>query len=171
MNSVQLVKAAKDLASRGYGESAASVLNTGKRLAEIQEKISADDFRVFRDQVAWHPKVFSKVLTIGRDKRLDGHIKDLPDSYSAIYAFSLLTDPEFTAAVKEGILNSTASVRFISDWTKTHRLHGNAVVDEISIVLTTKKSLGEEKTEEEQIGVEDTRKLMQWIVRLAYQIG
>ena len=100
MNSVQLVKAAKDLASRGYGESAASVLNTGKRLAEIQEKISADDFRVFRDQVAWHPKVFSKVLTIGKDSRLTKYCKDLPDSYSAIYAISLLTDEDFAASFR-----------------------------------------------------------------------
>ena len=148
MKPTELRQAEIDLASSGYGEDAASVVATGRKLAEIQDKASPSDFRIFRDQVGWHPKVFSKVLTIGRDKRLDGHIKDLPDSYSAIYAFSLLTDPEFTAAVKEGILNSTASVRFISDWTKTHRLHGNAVVDEISIVLTTKKSLGEEKTEE-----------------------
>jgi len=148
MNSVQLVKAAKDLASRGYGESAASVLNTGKRLAEIQEKISADDFRVFRDQVAWHPKVFSKVLTIGKDSRLTKYCKDLPDSYSAIYALALLTDEDFAAAVKEGVVSSTASVRFITDWSKTRQLHGNAVVDEIPIVLTARKSLGEAKTAE-----------------------
>jgi len=148
MNARDLTKAAKDLASRGYGESAASVLNTGKRLAAIQDKTSPDDFRVFRSEVSWHPKVFSKVLTIGKDSRLERHLKDLPDSYSAIYALSLLSDEDFAAAVKEGIVSSTASVRFITDWSKTRQLHGNAVVDEIPIVLTARKSLGEEKTAE-----------------------
>ena len=144
----ELTDAVIDLASGGYGESAAAVVATGKRLADIQAKTNPSDFRVFRDEVSWHPKVFSKVLTIGKDKRLETHIKDLPDSYSAIYAFALLNDEEFAVAVNEGILNPSASVRFINDWAKTHRLHGNAVVDEISLVMTAKKSLGEEKTKE-----------------------
>ena len=39
-------------------------------------------------------------------------------------------------------------MRFITDWSKKRQLHGNAVVDEIPIVLTARKSLGEEKNAE-----------------------
>ena len=37
-------------------------------------------------------------------------------------------------------------MRFITAWSKKRQLHGSAVVDKIPIVLTAKKSLGEEKT-------------------------
>ena len=61
-------------------------------------------------------------------------------SNRSIYVLTLLTDEDFTVAVKEVVVNSTASVRFITYQSKTRKLHGNAVDDEIPIVLIARES-------------------------------
>ena len=63
-------------------------------------------------------------------------------------ALSVPDAPEassFAWVVPRGIFNPCASVRFIGDWVKARRLHGNAVVEEISLTLTVRRS----KTAEE----------------------
>ena len=93
---------ALSLASSGDGDDAAWVLATGQTLLDVQEKGSQQGFRGFRDAVGWHPKIFSKLLTIGKDARLFAHVSDLPTSYTAIYALASLNDEEFAAAAEEG---------------------------------------------------------------------
>ena len=136
---------ASSLASAGYGDDAASVLATCQTLLDVQEQASQQEFRDFRDAVGWHPKIFSKLLTIGKDERLFDYATDLPASYTAIYALASLSDEEFAAAGEEGVISTSSSVRFINDWVKARRLHGNAVVEEIALTLTVRRS----KTAEE----------------------
>ena len=93
---------ASSLASAGYGDDAASVLATCQTLLDVQDQASQQEFRDFRDAVGWHPKIFSKLLTIGKDERLFDYATDLPASYTAIYALASLNDEEFAAAAEEG---------------------------------------------------------------------
>ena len=109
---------ASSLASAGYGDDAASVLATCQTLLDVQEQASQQEFRDFRDAVGWHPKIFSKLLTIGKDERLFDYATDLPASYTAIYALASLNDEEFAAAGEEGVISTSSSVRFINDWSR-----------------------------------------------------
>ena len=68
---------ASSLASAGYGDDAASVLATCQTLLDVQEQASQQEFRDFRDAVGWHPKIFSKLLTIGKDERLFAHVSPI----------------------------------------------------------------------------------------------
>ena len=143
----EFLSIAAALASGGYGETAEAVLATGQALLHVQKETSLQEFRDFRDAVGWHPKIFSKLLMIGKDPRLLPHVSDLPTSYTAIYALASLSDEEFAAAAKEGVISPSASVRFIGDWTKARRLHGNAVVEEIALTLTVRRSKSAEEVD------------------------
>ena len=138
---------ASSLASAGYGGDAASVLATCQTLLDVQDQASQQEFRDFRDAVGWHPKIFSKLLTIGKDERLFDYATDLPASYTAIYALASLSDEEFAAAGEEGVISTSSSVRFINDWVKARRLHGNAVVEEIALTLTVRRSRSAEEVD------------------------
>ena len=138
---------ASSLASAGYGDDAASVLATCQTLLDVQEQASQQEFRDFRDAVGWHPKIFSKLLTIGKDERLFDYATDLPASYTAIYALASLNDEEFAAAGEEGVISTSSSVRFINNWVKARRLHGNAVVEEIALTLTVRRSRSAEEVD------------------------
>ena len=49
----------------------------------------------------------------------DIYISGSKNASLPLMTVSLLTDEDFAAAVKEGIVSSTSSVGFITDWSKT----------------------------------------------------
>lgn len=115
---------ATELAARGQGKTAAEVIDTGQTLALMEQKLTPGDFQTLCKGTGWHPKVITKLLVIGRDKRLLPLVPQLPGSYSAIYPLTTLSDAELNLAVSEGTCRPDASSREVIDWIKVKRLEG-----------------------------------------------
>lgn len=135
---------AKDLALKGYGDAAQQVLDTAQALVQQEQQLSAEDFKAFRAGTTWHPKVFSKLLSIGRDQRLVEIAERLPASYSSIYPLTTLSDAELKAAVSEGIVRPDAFSREILDWIKVKRLEGMDLPETITLSATGRSALTQE---------------------------
>ena len=136
---------AENLAAKGQGKSAAEVLDTGQTLALEEQRLSVEDFQILSKGTGWHPKVITKLLAIGRDKRLVPLQKQLPSTYSAIYPFTTLSDAELNLAVSEGICRPDSASREILDWIKVKRLDGMDLPESIGFVGTSIEPLTKER--------------------------
>ena len=136
---------AADLAAQGHGKTAYEVLESGQTLAHMEERLPQEDFQTLCKGTGWHPKVISKLLVIGRDKRLVPLLPQLPGSYSAIYPLTTLTDAELNLAVSEGTCRPDASSREVLDWIKVKRLEGMDLPETITFSGTSADPLTKER--------------------------
>ena len=136
---------AAELAAKGQGKTAQEVLDTGQTLAVMEQRLTPEDFQTLCKGTGWHPKVITKLLVIGRDKRLLPLIPQLPGSYSAIYPLTTLTDAELNLAVSEGTCRPDASSREVLDWIKVKRLEGMDLPETITFSGTSADPLTKER--------------------------
>ena len=136
---------AADLAAKGQGKTAQEVLDTGQTLLLQEVLLNSEDFQTFCKATGWHPKVVSKLLVIGRDKRLLPLTPQLPRSYSAIYPLTTLTDAELNLAVSEGTCRPDASSREVLDWIKVKRLEGMQLPETVTFSGTSVDPLTKER--------------------------
>ena len=136
---------AAELAARGQGKTAAEVIDTGQTLLLQEVRLNSEDFQTFCKATGWHPKVVSKLLVIGRDKRLLPLTPQLPRSYSAIYPLTTLTDAELNLAVSEGTCRPDASSREVLDWIKVKRLEGMDLPETVTFSGTSVDPLTKER--------------------------
>jgi hypothetical protein len=136
---------AADLAAQGHGKSAYEVLESGQTLAVMEQRLTPEDFQTLCKGTGWHSKVISKLLVIGRDKRLVSLLPQLPGSYSAIYPLTTLTDAELNLAVSEGVCRPDASSREVLDWIKVKRLEGMDLPETITFSGTSADPLTKER--------------------------
>jgi hypothetical protein len=136
---------AADLAAQGHGKTAYEVLESGQTLAGMEQRLSSEDFQTLCKSTGWHPKVISKLLVIGRDKRLVPLLPQLPGSYSAIYPLTTLSDAELNLAVSEGICRPDASSREVLDWIKVKRLEGMDLPETVTFSGTSADPLTKER--------------------------
>ena len=136
---------AADLAAKGQGKTALEVLDTGQTLLLQEVCLNSEDFQTFCKATGWHPKVVSKLLVIGRDKRLLPLTPQLPGSYSAIYPLTTLSDAELNLAVSEGTCRPDASSREVLDWIKVKRLEGMDLPETVTFSGTSVDPLTKER--------------------------
>jgi hypothetical protein len=136
---------ALDLAAQGHGKTAYEVLESGQTLAVMEQRLTPEDFQTLCKGTGWHPKVISKLLVIGRDKRLVPLLPQLPGSYSAIYPLTTLTDAELNLAVSEGTCRPDASSREVLDWIKVKRLEGMDLPETLTFSGTSADPLTKER--------------------------
>ena len=136
---------AADLAAKGQGKTAQEVLDTGQTLVLQEVRLTPEDFQTLCKGTGWHPKVVSKLLVIGRDKRLLPLTPQLPGSYSAIYPLTTLTDAELNLAVSEEICRPDASSREVLDWIKVKRLEGMDLPETLTFSGTSADPLTKER--------------------------
>ena len=136
---------ATDLAAKGQGKTAQEVLDTGQTLVLQEVRLTPEDFQTLCKGTGWHPKVVSKLLVIGRDKRLLPLTPQLPGSYSAIYPLTTLTDAELNLAVSEEICRPDASSREVLDWIKVKRLEGMDLPETLTFSGTSADPLTKER--------------------------
>ncbi len=116
------------LQTRDYGCSAEEVLETCAFAAEYANEHTPDQVKAFQEKVEINPQVWLRLLALHRDERLKQHLKDLPASYTALYAVSRMKDEEIEAAIKQGVIHPSASSHSLLRWTKENRLiSGEAV--------------------------------------------
>lgn len=126
-----------ELAVRGHGKSASEVIEIAQELVQMREHFSSSEFDSLCVGTGWHSKVISKLLAIGRDRRLLPLVLQLPSSYSAIYPLTTLTDEELNLSVSEQICRPSVSSREVLDWIRMHRVEGKDFLEAIAFVGTS----------------------------------
>ena len=111
-----------DLIERDYGDTAQQVLDLCELVAEAESNWSSAELKAFLKEVGTNPMVWRRLSSIAQDKRLPALVKNLPSSYSALYALTNFSDQELEAAVKDGVISAQSSSRQILDWIKQFRV-------------------------------------------------
>jgi hypothetical protein len=135
---------AADLAVQGHGKTAYEVLESGQTLTLMEQRLTPEDFQTLCKGTGWHPKVISKLLAIGRDKRLVPLLPQLPGSYSAIYPLTTLSDADLNLVVSVGVCRPNASSRQILDWIKVKRLDAMDIPETLTFSGTSADPLTKE---------------------------
>ena len=105
-------------------DSVREILQTCALIRAAKDTLSDDLFKDLRDQSGINPKVWSKLLQIGVDDRLDALQDKLPPKYSTIHQIHCLTDKELKAAQDEEILYPALSQGVLNRWLKDYRVKG-----------------------------------------------
>jgi len=125
-----------------FGTSASAVLQTARMVAAADSAWDKGTVSAFQDQEKIHSKVWGKLVSIAGSTNLasvaDEH---LPASYTALYALVVMAPNELEIAKQEGVIRSNASSRSILDWTKSFRLRGTGIEQEVPLTLVLMESL------------------------------
>jgi hypothetical protein len=139
-------------ALRGYGKTSSEVLTTAALISAADSTWGREHIQQFQTQAEMHPKVWDKLCSVARDPRFQQVPEtSLPSTYTALYALSVLSDQEWDAALKDGIVRADASSRAILDWTRQHRLQDQGFHAEQVIRLIQSRAL----TQQEQASLLD----------------
>ena len=136
-----------------FGGNGAGVLVTAGLVAAADAFWDKGTISKFQDNQKLHPKVWDKLVAIHKDQRLPPLQKDLPTSYTALYALVVMKDEELKAALQDGLLNLSKeegpiSSRSILDWTKAYRLKGSGIEQEMPLTLVLKQDLSAERQQD-----------------------
>ena len=128
-----------------FGRNGDGVLVTAGLVAAANASWDKGTISTFQMNQDLHPKVWDKLVAIHNDQRLLPLRKDLPASYTALYALVVMKDEELKEAEAEGVIKSNASSRSLLDWTKAHRLKGSGIEQEMPLTLVLKEDLTAEQ--------------------------
>ena len=132
-----------------FGNTFDAVLATAALIAAADRDWDKSAVRDFQRDQEIHPKVWGKLVAISKSKNLEKvPKKDLPVSYTALYALVVMKEEELAAALKEGVVHDRASSRSILEWTKAYRLLGTGVEQEIPLTLVLREELTEEQQQD-----------------------
>ncbi len=106
--------------SAGWQKTTESIIAVAKLCAEAADKLSVEEKRYLVARLPFGESAFSKLSSIGKDKRLTepNVVKLLPPSYSTIYEATHLTDDRLKAALNSNLLRPDASRAQISAFVK-----------------------------------------------------
>ncbi len=129
-----------------FGSTATEVLETAALVAAANADWDKSTIASFQEEQKIHQKVWGKLVSIARSQNLQSvPAEELPASYTALYALTVMSPGELQAALKEGLVRSNASSRLILEWTKAYRLHGTGIEQEIPLMLVLRKYLSPEQ--------------------------
>jgi hypothetical protein len=86
------------------------------------------EFKDLRDDSPFSEKVWSKLLQIGLDDRLEGFKDHLPPLYTTIHLIHCLTDEELGSGVREGHIHREVTQGSLNRWIRHMRFHGDQEV-------------------------------------------
>jgi hypothetical protein len=132
-----------------FGSTAIEVLETAALVAAASADWDKDTIGAFQEEQKIHQKVWGKLVSIARSQNLKSiPTKELPASYTALYALEVMSPQELKAAVQEGLVRSDASSRSILDWTKAFRLRGTGIEQEMPLTLVLRQDLDDEQKQD-----------------------
>lgn len=131
-----------------FGGTATQVLETCALIAAASSSWDKDTIRTFQEQQDLNPKVWDKLIAIHKDQRLESLEALLPASYTALYALVVMSDEELEVATAADLIRPNASSRSILDWTKTYRLKGSGIEQEVPLTLVLKADLSSEQRQD-----------------------
>ena len=86
------------------------------------------EFKDLREESPFSEKVWSKLLQIGLDERLEGVKDALPPLYTTIHLIHCLTDEELDLGVRDGHIHPKVSQGSLNRWIRHMRFHGGQEV-------------------------------------------
>ena len=132
-----------------FGSTADAVLATGALIAAADQYWDKSAVRDFQRDQGIHQKVWGKLIAIAKSGNLAlVPKKDLPASYTALYALVVMKEEELAVALQEGVVHAHASSRSILEWTKAYRLRGTGVEQEVPLTLVIREELTEEQQQD-----------------------
>ena len=106
---------------QGSMESVEGVLQICRTISTAKETLPESEFKVLRDRWGKGQKIWSKLLQIGLDDRLEAIQEHLPPSYTSIHQIHCLNDEELKEAVDGGVLHPGVSQGVLTRWLKEYR--------------------------------------------------
>jgi len=126
-----------DLVGGSITGSVDDILRVCGVIRTAKESLTPDEFRDLRERSPYSEKVWSKLLQIGLDDRLEGVKGDLPPLYTTIHLIHCLTDEELVTGVREGHIHPKVSQGSLNRWIRHHRFQGGTetVLDDFSALV------------------------------------
>ena len=121
----------EELVAGTHQGSVDDILHITKVIRTARETLTEEDFRDLRDR--WvksqgmdkgGQKVWSKLLQIGLDDRLEGLKDRLPCTYTTLHLVHCLSDEELKVGVEEGHIHPKVSQGSLNRWVKYFRFEG-----------------------------------------------
>ena len=121
----------EELVAGTHQGSVDDILHITKVIRTARETLTEEDFRDLRDR--WvksqgmdkgGQKVWSKLLQIGLDDRLEGLKEHLPCTYTTLHLVHCLSDEELRVGVEEGHIHPKVSQGSLNRWVKYFRFEG-----------------------------------------------
>ena len=100
------------------------ILTICRVIRNAKETLTDDAFRELRDEWDGSEKVWSKLLQVGMDDRLDEIKNLLPAKYTTIHQIHCFSDEELKAGIEEGMITPDVSQGDLTRWLKALRLRG-----------------------------------------------
>ena len=110
-----------EIQSRDLKGSVDEVLATCAVIARAKQALTDAEFRDLRDQSPYTEKVWSKLLQVGVDDRLEGVKAHLPPSYTTLHKIHCLSDKELHKGISEGHIHPKVSQGTLDRWLRYER--------------------------------------------------
>ena len=121
----------EDLAGGSITGSVDDILRVCRVISTAKESLTPDEFRDLRERSPYSEKVWSKLLQIGLDDRLEGVKDHLPPLYTTIHLIHCLTDEELVLGVRDGHIHREVTQGSLNRWIRHQRFQkGSEVIPE-----------------------------------------
>lgn len=117
-----------DLVGGSITGSVDDILRVCRVIRTAKESLTPMDFKDLREDSPFSEKVWSKLLQIGLDERLEGVKDSLPPLYTTVHLIHCLTDEELGSGVRDGHIHPNVTQGSLNRWIRHRRFHGGEEV-------------------------------------------
>ncbi len=117
-----------DMVSGSIAGSVDDILRICRVIRIAKESLTPMEFKDLREDSPFSEKVWSKLLQVGLDDRLEGIKQHLPPLYTTIHLIHCLTDEELESGVREGQIHPKVTQGSLNRWIRHVRFQGSAEV-------------------------------------------
>ena len=101
------------------------ILKICKTIAKAKDSLEDSEYKDLRDLFGKGEKVWSKLLQVGLDDRLEQYKEVLPPKYTTLHQIHTLNDEELAAAINDGVIHVQVSQGVLTRWLKEWRFQGS----------------------------------------------
>ena len=142
----------EDLAGGSITGSVDDILRVCRVISTAKESLTPDEFRDVRERSPYSEKVWSKLLQIGLDDRLEGVKDHLPPLYTTIHLIHCLTNEELVLGTRDGHIHREVTQGSLNRWIRHQRFQkGSEVIPDdfwTLVQVITPPEVSEEVLEE-----------------------
>jgi hypothetical protein len=131
------------LRTGNFGDSPESIIMFCKQISELDQQMSKQERISLWEKVEVSRKKWEKLCRVGRDSRLSKYSPNLPTTFTAIYALTMLTNDELNDGMMTGDLNPTISSRKIYTYAQEFRLYQTAFSEEYKNIMPCFLAIGD----------------------------
>jgi hypothetical protein len=107
-------------ALKGYGRTAAEILETCRLFAQAEKEWPAEDVYEFKEEAGINPKFWPKLIAIHNETRFKEHLQILPAHINSLYELTKFNYRLFKEAINLGIVTPKTSARALQYYRKAH---------------------------------------------------